>query len=69
MNVGFYVDVVRGKSFRLLAGPYAQEEQARYFLDHYRKRAIDYDSKCVFDMFGTCKVETLATLPKGIFTP
>lgn len=69
MNIGFYVSIIRADKYRLLAGPYPTEPDARKNVDHFRKLACDYDARCVFDYFGTCKVTQDKPLPNGIFTP
>ena len=67
--MGFYVSIVRpGRGFRLLAGPYETELDARSKLPEMRKRANDMDAKTCFDFFGTCQVKGTIQ-PRGIFTP
>ena len=64
----FYVSVVRGSDYRLLAGPYQTHEQALQNVDKYRRKAIEYDSRAHWYAFGTCKIKN-EPFPFGIFTP
>lgn len=69
MNTGFYVSIFRGKQFRLIAGPYPTEPDARARLTEMRLRANELDPRTSFDFFGTCRVQQTEPLPNGILTP
>ncbi len=69
INTGFYVSIIRNDDYRLLAGPYGTETEARQHVPHFRNMACSIDVKAIWDAFGTCKVEQTKPLPFGILTP
>lgn len=51
----YYVSVVDGSKYNLLAGPFGSHEEAKAQVGVVRKIAIDIDPKAHFFGFGTCK--------------
>ena len=54
----FYVSVINGNDYRLLAGPYATKEEAENTMPKAREIACKVDERAWFYAFGTCKAET-----------
>ena len=51
----YYVSVVDGPRYALLAGPYETHQEALDKVDEARKAAYTMDVKAVFYAYGTCK--------------
>ena len=53
----FYVDLVRGTKFALLAGPFPDEPTARKYEAAAAKAAMDLDPWAAFDAHGVMSLE------------
>lgn len=53
----FYVDLVRGKQFALLAGPFPSEEVARKYEKAAVAKAHELDPWAWFDPFGVMSLD------------
>ena len=57
-NPCYYVSVIDGDRFNLLAGAFRTHEQALEMVDAARNAALEYgDPKAWFYAYGTCKME------------
>jgi len=50
----YYVSMIRGKKYALMAGPFATHNEALYWVGPVKKEASRLDPFCDFDLFGTC---------------
>jgi hypothetical protein len=62
---GFYVSAIDGKRSSLMLGPFASHEAALARVDACRRKADDLDGRAWFWAWGTCRVVTEKSLPKG----
>lgn len=53
----FYVSVINGNDYRLLAGPYSTKEEAENMMPKAREIACKVDERAWFYAFGTCKAD------------
>ena len=56
-NDCYYVSVIDGPQYALLAGPFKTHKEALNMVDTAKKKRQELDRKSVFYAFGTCKVE------------
>jgi hypothetical protein len=59
----YYVSVIDGPRYQLLAGPYDTHAQALAQVDKSKSIAQDLDPRSVFYGFGTCRIE-ITTIPR-----
>ncbi len=52
----FYVDLVRGSKFSLLAGPFPDETTARRYQSEAVKLAVELDPWADFDAYGVVSI-------------
>lgn len=52
----YYVSMLRGSRYALMAGPFATHQDALDMVDPVRREADRLDPRCAFDAFGTCSL-------------
>ncbi len=61
----YYVSVVDGPRFAVLAGPYPAHQTALDLVERVREVAIDADPRAHFYSFGTVRMPKPSPLPAG----
>jgi len=65
MNTGYYVSVMEGPKYALLAGPYATHDEALANKQDVMNKAVELDPKAWFYAFGTASIVSEKPLPQG----
>lgn len=63
--LGFYVSVVDGPRYGLVAGPFRTKEGAEDFVEDAKAIGQDVDPRTVFAGWGTCGVKDVKLLKPG----
>lgn len=62
----YYVSVVDGGRYALLAGPFSTHREALDLVPVVREAAYQVDPRSAFYAFGTCRLERRLDLPAGV---